>query len=573
MKRIIQLLIVAGVCFLNTAFAKPLTLNEITEGVCRITVSNQSSNSYFGRTQTKKGSGTVVGQSPTSYYILTNAHVVGNARTVQLEFFRGGLKTPPLPANVIWKQKIDGRDVDFAICEISKSYFGSYPPRIIPLAPPSYNLKPGYYISCVGCDNGRWARGWEGIIRQDERTRVIFTPAPIGGQSGSGIMVLIPDSNGVLHTRVGAILTWRIGHATDDEKASGAAIPISRLYQSMAGEVSHNTIPKNWIEVVHAGSKALGSDGRIYTTRALSDGSYGCVLNPGVHIVDWNYSKDCSCPSCRGKAWTPFSRLAPQPQQPKPSPSNPYGSIPPDIGAPWPKPPQIVDPVDPIVPIIPPAVIIDDKVADLAKEYEELLIEKEDLENSLLMAEKQARDNLERDNLAKKHKEVSNKSTTFFGNLSNLFGLVRNKLSGFGGGVMLGLGLWMLRIFWVKTIRKRLIVKVDSLQDYIQIQIEQRFGKEAGEESREMMEGVEDELMAVIDNVLANNKQKAKTEVSKIKLPDRITNGEGAMLRATKAEMLEAIRVAAAEVDEKDSPTTAKDIPERVKQILKAARK
>lgn len=535
-----QLFAAITVCLTLTfgiANARPLSLNEITEGVCRVTARTTGS-ALFGGASAQMGSGTVVSETATSYQVLTNAHVVGNANSVTLEFWRGGRKTSPLTANVVWRQLVDGVDIDFAICEIDKSLFGNYPPRIIPLAPQDYQPQAGYYICAVGCDSGRWARGWEGYLDTDENTRVIFTPAPIGGQSGSGVMVLIPDKNGELHTRVGALLTWRTGHATSEEQASGAAIPVSRLYQVLAGDTTSNKIPVSWQPVAREAHAAIakGSNGVLYET-FIENGGVHCIHPGGVTIVDWNYNKLCNCPYCgRNHApyntpvpdttqgpfngrFNPFSSPAPNPnpgQGPtNPGPgANPYGVVPPNIGAPWPGANNT------------PNITPND-------------------------SEKQP-------------------ATTV---ASGFFARIGTKLSGFGGGLAAGLGLWALGLFWAKFLRKRVIQGVDSVQDRIQAVIAKKYGKEAGIHARELMEGVEDSLLAVVETVIESRhlQQQATVSQMKGKIANRVTNGETELMKATKTQLLAAMTQAAKEVDDPSSPVNAQNFPERAKEILREA--
>jgi hypothetical protein len=587
--RFFAALMVSFVLIVGMADARPLNLNEITEGVCRVTA--QQAGGYGNRIMSAKGSGTVVEETQSTYKILTNAHVVGNAKTVQVEFFRGGRRIGPVAANVVWSRKVDGRDVDFAVCEVAKSSLGQYAPRVIPLAPADYQPKPGYYISAVGCDDGRWARGWEGYIQNDTGSRVVFTPPPVGGQSGSGVMVLVPNPNtGELYTRVGAVLTWRTGHATDDSRANGAAIPISRFYQAQAGQVSHEElfeVPVSWIECSEHTMKGIGSDGVRYATYISIEGDVKCEHPSNVQIVGWT---ECACPKC-GRNHAPYNTPSAGgvvPNGPYNGQLNPFngwqpfgigggGQAPaPNPGTPAPTPNIggsgniIAPPAWPGADEQKPDVVIDDKVQDKAEEYEEILKRKAEIEEELLAAEAAARAKRDADEAAAKAKaeaEAKDKEVGFFST-------VTGRITGFGGGVLLGIGIWMLRIIWVRFLRKRVIQGVDTVQDRIQALVTKRFGKAAGKKARDMMEGVEDSLLAVVENVLESEQVQEANKMAglKGKIADRVTNGETDVLRASKPQLIEAIRVATADAADTATPTTTEEIPEKVKEILKAAR-
>jgi S1-C subfamily serine protease len=97
-------------------YAKPLTLNQISEATCRVQVGNDREKSF--------GSGTCIAKDDSNYYILTNGHVIGNSAEGYVEFFKSGYKTREIPATVIWKAYQKNTDIDFAILSVKKEYFG-----------------------------------------------------------------------------------------------------------------------------------------------------------------------------------------------------------------------------------------------------------------------------------------------------------------------------------------------------------------------------------------------------------------------------------------------------------------
>lgn len=263
--------------------AKPLNLNQILEGTCRIGVPG----AY--------GTGTVVAHRRGRFYILTNAHVVGNNKVARVEFFTKGNKTLPLRGDVIWKAHRVKTDVDFAVISIRDSALSTWQPRVIPLAPRTFNMKRGQYITSAGCPDARWPSAFEGAILKDVGNRLLFTPPPVGGQSGSGLFVHVPDSKGELHTRIGAIITWRIGQGGFDKRgfdlATGGAIPMSTLYNALEGKVqSTRNIPANWQTIEYKipwFNKALGSDGKYYHVRMDNGKLEAKNLPEHIKIIRW----------------------------------------------------------------------------------------------------------------------------------------------------------------------------------------------------------------------------------------------------------------------------------------------
>ncbi len=260
------------------SFAAPLNLNQITEASVRVNVPGAA------------GSGTVYHQDDTYYYVLTNAHVVGSARSATCEFFSGGLKSSKIPAEVMWRQYSDQTDVDFAVMRIIKTNLKNHVPRVIPLLPPSYSFTGTEYIQSVGCPEARWAQGFEGRLLGNNGSRVLFTPPPKSGQSGSGIHINI-EVNGESYTFLAAVLTWQIGYGGRDERgfdlAQGGAIPIHTLRKILGGErYQPIRVPEHYRTVAYA----LGSDGKHYQIHRNPGGFPFVDLPNHVTIIDWEHS-------------------------------------------------------------------------------------------------------------------------------------------------------------------------------------------------------------------------------------------------------------------------------------------
>ena len=335
----------------SLAFGEFLTLNEIGEASCRVKVSDSA------------GSGTSIADDNEYIYVLTNAHVVGSSNRATCEFFRYGRKTERIPGIVIWKAHSNKGVKDFAIIRINKSLFGDFPPRIVPLAPFDHVVSKDDYIASAGCPQARWLQLWEGHALSDaSRNRILFTPPPLGGQSGSGVYTVIDGD-----TYLCAILTWRI------ENNKGGAIHIGNFLRAVKGETSDDvdiTIPDHWEYVNQNQSMnaqdpnlgaspntrkksvitrtayyALGVNGIYYLQNFDGKGWIQSVTLPnghvGTEIVRWNIVLNVRCPNGR---CPPFIRppiegppTKPTPptegdKEPNPDPSNPYGILPPNFG-------------------------------------------------------------------------------------------------------------------------------------------------------------------------------------------------------------------------------------------------
>lgn len=373
-------------CLTSASWAKFLNLNEIGQASCRV-------NSADAR-----GSGTAISSDNQYVYVLTNAHVVGNNKNVTCEFFRYGRKTRPLPGEVIWTAYSERSVLDFAIIRMGRSLFGSMPPRIVPIAPPSHMVSVNDYICSAGCPQARWLQLWEGhALSKSSRDQVLFTPPPLGGQSGSGVYTVIKG-----HTYLTAILTWRV----DADK--GGAIHLSNFIKAVRGEASSEEfleVPPNWVHPVLNSSQkksiktkkayyALGDNGYYFLQDFIEGKQYQRVtLRPGmerfngVKMIEWNILLQVECPFGICPPFLPPKRNpdpTPPPDitlPPDGSPGgngdgdNPFGQFPPNIDP---------NPKDPIKDLTQQISLLQSKIESLESAASLLLAEKQSLSSKIV---------------------------------------------------------------------------------------------------------------------------------------------------------------------------------------------
>ena len=328
--------------FISTAQAKFLNLNEIGEASCRVRVAGSA------------GSGSAIAQDKSFIYVLTNAHVVGSSKKAACEFFRYGRKTGRIPGTVIWKSYSTRTVNDFALIRLNRSHFGKFPPRIVPLAPATHVVKQNDYIASAGCPSARWLQLWEGhALSEAASNRVLFTPPPLGGQSGSGVYTII---NG--NSYLCAVLTWKI------DGSKGGAIHIGNFLRALRGEVTEpqfqTRVPSHWKyvkqeTVATPTTKAYYAQGAngIYYLQIYQDGKWRQGLrlpqgHEGTEIVKWNIPLTVQCPNGRCPPFLNPNRppiTGPNPTVPPPvegppdndngnGEGNPYGGIlPPNLGS------------------------------------------------------------------------------------------------------------------------------------------------------------------------------------------------------------------------------------------------
>ena len=378
MKKLIQALVLGLVLFFpSLGFAQPLTMDEALEGVCRV------------NTNEARGSGTVFSEDEEKYYIMTNGHVIGRARRGHLEFFQDGYKSAMIPFKTEYSAYKEGTALDLAVVSVKKKYFGRFPPRVIPLAPKGTEIKANDLVIAGGCPSAQWATAWKGRILRNAGAVISFNAAPIGGQSGSGVLVLVKDDKGELHTRLGILLAWRIGDGawTDDGPNDyGAGLSLRQIYEIMEGNGQGHPIEASYTIVAEKDKEAeqlykIDIDPKSQKPKRLTKACPHCGHKIEDHVVlpkDGGLRKTLKgefmfCPelkmsdgSVRDTAeyyggirvgdlyngeglfpWCPWNRCPPPNEPPVLPPSNPN---PPDGGGGfdgWPGRPDPGGPVDP----------------------------------------------------------------------------------------------------------------------------------------------------------------------------------------------------------------------------------
>lgn len=201
---------------LSIVRADEYNMSEVMRAVVRV----ESERTY--------GSGTVFSESKSGYYILTNAHVVGDSNNVDIDFFILGKHHKRVKGKVTWKHLDERRSIDLAIVTVLKSNLGDHKPLVIKLAPRDVDVNVGDTIFSMGFPHARWAMGWFGRVIKDSRI-MHFHPTPFAGQSGSSILIREKGETYII-----AILGWKTWEdrvkTTGKLGGYGVAMRVSVLY-------------------------------------------------------------------------------------------------------------------------------------------------------------------------------------------------------------------------------------------------------------------------------------------------------------------------------------------------------
>lgn len=139
------------------------------------------------------GSGGVFQVDRQSVWILTNAHVVGSAPTVGVEFFRQGYKSQQVTGRVHYRKYDTRNDVDMAIVAVPRALFGNAVPRALPLG---RDPQPGQQVLTTGCPRADWPALWSGHVVSVQGNIIYMTPGPKE----------LPDGGNMMSGRSGSVI-------------------------------------------------------------------------------------------------------------------------------------------------------------------------------------------------------------------------------------------------------------------------------------------------------------------------------------------------------------------------------
>ena len=206
---------------------------------------------------------------------------------------------------------------------------------------------------------------WEGhALSEASKNRVLFTPPPLGGQSGSGVYTVIDG-----HTYLCAILTWKIANS------KGGAIHIGNFLRAVKGEATYDTadIPEDWEYATsdtdllifrvpddweYVNANATNRKNVLEELRIRSRAHYAKGINghyylqdrdeagwkksvtfpegyPSVEITKWDIVMRVRCPGGNCPPIIDPPNKPPSPPDSKPDNDgndNPYGVLPPNFG-------------------------------------------------------------------------------------------------------------------------------------------------------------------------------------------------------------------------------------------------
>lgn len=276
---------------LGAEFTRAKTFEDAWKASCRVSVSNA------------RGTGTFIGQDKEKNrcVILTNYHVVTKNNVATLDFWTNGYRQSV--SGKVYARYYDAKKpYDFALIEVDPKELAKINPPFV--APGGKGVAPdsNSYILSSGCPKGRFTQAWKGkVLGYYSGSTVEFQPAPVPGQSGSGVISVI---DGELWLT--AVLTWLIG-AEGADTSKGGAIPIANLYDAIQGGPSNaadsnaSPIPPDATECIERKPYVIEytRDNCEPCQKALADVKE--IQDSGISIVTFNSSTEIGAEKAKDK--------------------------------------------------------------------------------------------------------------------------------------------------------------------------------------------------------------------------------------------------------------------------------
>lgn len=281
-KKAAFLVLLGALLMVNPAFSvefrRAETMEDAHSASCRINAGNS------------RGTGTFFLASGSTAYIVTCQHVVGSTVDISTDFWSNSVKQN-IKGRVLWRYIDATVPVDVAIIGVdAETLKREVDPAYVPLAGSDARPTVNGFIVSSGAPDGRFTQAWKGkIVEYYQDATAIFSPPPVPGQSGSGIMEYI---DGELY--ITGILTWLIGEKGRDD-SKGGAIPVANIYKAAkkgkraptALEKNISPIPPNATEC----SELLDAvNDEIFTPEIIFYTSPGCAacksIEPEIDLLE-----------------------------------------------------------------------------------------------------------------------------------------------------------------------------------------------------------------------------------------------------------------------------------------------
>jgi S1-C subfamily serine protease len=275
-------------------------ISECVDATCRITSPDGS-----------RGTGCVFEIQGGVVYVLTVAHVVGDASSVVCEFWREGHQSQPLEGRVAARATA----ADVAVVAVPEAVFAGRLPAAVPLAPRHCAVRPGQTLASVGCANGAWSTAWKGHVLDCRGDELQFVPPPANGRSGSALF----DADG--QHILGLV------RARTADSSTGIATPIETIYQALDAPASSTAKLPDGVRAGTAGSAG--------PSQPVQCGPNGCPLGgpapspaPGYHLLPYRQNLDHQIDGLKnpGGPWPTLP--VPPAAVPQPVPAAPLGPDP-----------------------------------------------------------------------------------------------------------------------------------------------------------------------------------------------------------------------------------------------------
>jgi len=236
--------------------------------------------------RTQGGTGFIYNEDKDNYYVMTNGHVVEGMSNTYISFYKDSYVSNLIPTKVVAKQFQPNTTKDIAVLLLDKE---KAPFKVTPLklydVAQGGALKVGDKVIGAGYPDGYWLQEWQSRLSQRKIQNVpsltTLTMGPVGGQSGSPVMVEIDGENYVV-----GMVTFRFGAGIKPTESFGGYINIDYIKSVLNNTSTRIDVMPAKVEY-HINPEIRRADSYIQTVSTQQNVQYYVWVNQRNQVVDY----------------------------------------------------------------------------------------------------------------------------------------------------------------------------------------------------------------------------------------------------------------------------------------------
>lgn len=267
--------------FLMMALIFPANLSAADinySAICKVVASTPQ--------QTQGGTGFVYNEDKDNYYIMTNGHVIEGMDKTYVSFYKDSYVSNLIDTKLAAKrfQPNTTKDVAVLLLDKKKAPFEVTPLQLYDVDK-NGALKIGDEVIGAGYPDGYWLQSWEARLSrrkiQNVPSLTTLTMGPVGGQSGSPVMIEVDGKNYVV-----GMVTFRFGVGIKPTESFGGYINLDYIKAVLNNKSDHVDVMPAKVEY-HVNPENRRLSPYIQTVSTQTQTQYFVLVDSKNLIIDY----------------------------------------------------------------------------------------------------------------------------------------------------------------------------------------------------------------------------------------------------------------------------------------------